>query len=259
LLAQQETLAFVIQDGQPQKICLAFFQNSLTLSPFSAGPMIEGEKVKVTPVLLRMPEPVAQRSWSKYDSGITLALFGVTLGADGWILGAAFGLLTGAAQAQPQPAGIGWDILVVFLCALGVPLAGVFLWRFYLSGRRLSRFFVIETLLGSSFVFGTCAIVWMHARGVLALAVAGSAETGQPGDAIWIALSRHLPPELTYAAPLIILALMAAAWWPPCRKRLFGADAHLQQGTPEGERPWHLPPLPCLFPGRHAPPDRPNS
>jgi len=31
LLAQQETLALVIQDGQPQKICLAFFQNSLML------------------------------------------------------------------------------------------------------------------------------------------------------------------------------------------------------------------------------------
>jgi len=31
LLAQQETLAVVIEDGQPQRICLAFFQNSLTL------------------------------------------------------------------------------------------------------------------------------------------------------------------------------------------------------------------------------------
>jgi hypothetical protein len=203
------------------------------------------------------PEPMAHRPWSKYDSGITVALFGATLGAAGWILGAAFGLLTGA--AQPRPAGIGWDILVAFSCAAGVGLVGVWLWCMYLSGRRLSRLFVIGTLLGSSFVFGTFALVWMHVRGVLALAVLGSADTGQPGDAIWIALSRRLPPELAYAAPLILLALMAAAWWPPSRKRLLGTNAHLQRGTPEGERPWHLLPPAVLFPTRRPTPDQPNS
>ena len=81
---------------------------------------------------------------SRSDLVIALALFGGTLGAAGWILGAAFELRA----APAQPAGIGLDILVALLCAFGVMLTGVVVWLLYLSGRRLSGFFVIETLRG---------------------------------------------------------------------------------------------------------------
>jgi hypothetical protein len=164
---------------------------------------------------------MAKHSWSKYDTLFTLVLFGGTVGAAGWILGVALEL----AAAPVQPAGLLLDIVVVLLCAVGVVLTGVFVWGLYLSGRRLSGFFMMESLLGSSLVFGIVAVAWMHARGVLALAVAGRGEHGQPGNEIWEAIGRHAPPELAYAAPLIILGMMAAIWWPPFRKRMFGAYA----------------------------------
>jgi hypothetical protein len=187
---------------------------------------------------------MAKLSWSNYDTWMTLALFGGTVGAAGWILGAALEL----AAAPVQPAGILLDIVVVLLCAVGVMLTGVFIGGLYLSGRRLSGFFMIESLLGTSLVFGIVAVGWMHARGVLALAVAGHGGHGQPGNEIWEAIGRHAPPELAYAAPLILLGMMTAIWWPPLRKRMFGASTHIQRGTPEGERPWHLPILPGLSP-----------
>ena len=118
---------------------------------------------------------------------------------------------------------------------------------------------MIEALLGPSLVFGTLAILWMHARGVLALAVGGRAESGQPGNQVWEAIGRHAPQEIAYAVPLIILGIMAAIWWPPVRKRMFGVYTHIQRGTPEGERPWHLPLLPSLFPFFGSRPDQPNS
>jgi len=180
---------------------------------------------------------MAKHSLSRYDWGITLGLAGGTIGAAGWIFGAALELM----EAPGQPAGIFLDILVVLLCAVGVMLTGVFVWRLYLSGRRLSGFFVIETLLGASLVFGTLAILWMHARGVLALAVGGRAESGQPGNEVWETIGRHVPPEIVYAVPLIILGMMAAILWPPFRRRLFGVYTHVQRGTPEGERPGQLP------------------
>ena len=170
---------------------------------------------------------MAKQSWSKYDTGITLALFGATVGAAGWILGAALE----PTAAPVQPAGMLLDIDVVLLCAAGVMLTGVFIWRLYLSGRRLSGFFVIESLLGTSLVFGTIAVGWMYARGVLALAVAGHGGHGQPGNEIWEAIGRHTPQELAYAAPLIILGMMAAIWWPPFRRRMFGAYTHIQRGA----------------------------
>ncbi len=190
---------------------------------------------------------MAKLYWSRYDTGMTLALFGATVGAAGWILGAALELTA----APVQPAGILLDIVVVLLCAVGVMLTGVFIWGLYLSGRRLSGFFMIESLLGTS---------WMHARGVLALAVAGHGgplQHGQPGNEIWEALGRHAPQELAYAAPLIILGMMAAIWWPPIWKRMFGAYTHIQRGTPEGERPWHLPILHDLSPVPRISSDQP--
>jgi hypothetical protein len=176
---------------------------------------------------------MAKLSRSNNDTWMTLALFGGTVGAAGWILGAALELTA----APVQPAGILLDIVVVLLCAVGVMLTGVFIWGLYLSGRRLCGFFMIESLLGTSLVFGIVAVGWMHARGVLALAVAGHGGHGQPGNEIWEAIGRHAPQELAYAVPLILLGLMAAIWWPPFRKRIFGANAHIQRGTPEGERP----------------------
>jgi hypothetical protein len=175
---------------------------------------------------------MAKDSRSRYGLGINLGLFGGTLGAAGWILGAAFELMA----APAQPAGILLDILVVLSCAIGVMLTGVFVWCLYLSRRRLSGFFVIETLLGASLVFGMLAIVWMHARGVLALAIGGHTESGQPGNEVWETIARHVPQEIVYTVPLIILGVMAAIWWTPLRRSLFGVHTHIQRGTPEGER-----------------------
>jgi len=183
---------------------------------------------------------MAKHSWSKYDWGLTVALAGGTFGAAGWIFGAAYELdaarsgvstaamrwvwIFGAAsELNPAPAesvGI-LDVLVVFSCAVGVVLTGVFLWCVYLSGRRLSVFVVGQTLLGASFLFGTVAIWWMHTRGVLALAV----------DA-----NGNYPQEIAYAAPLIILGMMAAMWCPPFRR--WFDHTPVQRGTPEGERWW---------------------
>jgi hypothetical protein len=168
---------------------------------------------------------MAKHFWSKFDTGMTLALFGGTVGAAGWIYGAALELTA----APVQPAGMLLDIVVVFLCAVGVMLTGVFIWGLYLSGRRLSGLFMMESLLGSSLVFGIVAVGWMHARGVLALAVAGHGGHGQSGNEIWEAIGRHAPQELAYAAPLIILGMMVAIWWAPFRKRMFGACTHIQR------------------------------
>ncbi len=94
---------------------------------------------------------------SKYDWGITLGLAGGTIGAAGWIFGAAIEL-----AADPSDSVGTLDILVVLLGAMGVMLTGFLLWCLYLSRRKISVFFVIEALLGASLVFGTLAILWMQ-------------------------------------------------------------------------------------------------
>src|SRR5262249_2451836 len=112
---------------------------------------------------------MAKYSWSKCDTLITLGLCGGAVGAAGWIFGVANELLS----APAPPAGIHLDILMVCLGAVGVLMVGVFVWCLYLSGCRLRVAFIIETLLGASLVFGTLALMWVHARGVLPLAVRG--------------------------------------------------------------------------------------
>jgi hypothetical protein len=179
---------------------------------------------------------MAKYSWSKRDTLMTLGLFGGAVGAAGWILGVANELL----WAPAPPAGIILDMLMVCLGAVGVLMMGVFVWCLYLSGRRLRVAFIIETLLVASLVFGTLALVWIHARGVLPVAVKGYGGSGQPGNGVWEAIGRDLPPELAYAAPLLILGFMALIWWPRSRKRLVGSYAHVQRGTPEVEQPGQL-------------------
>src|SRR5262245_43871438 len=179
---------------------------------------------------------MAKHSWSKRDTLNTLSLFGGAVGAAGWILGVANELLS----VPVPPAGIGLDILVVCLCAVGVLMMGVFVWCLYLSGRRLQVALIIETLLGASLVFGTLALMWIHARGVLPLAVRGYGGSGQPGNEVWEEIGRDLPPEFAYVAPLLILGLMALIWWPRSRKRLLGSCAHIQRGTPDGEQTGQL-------------------
>jgi hypothetical protein len=179
---------------------------------------------------------MAKYCWSKRDTLFTLGLFGGAVGAAGWILGVANELLA----APAPPAGILLDILMVCLGAVGVLMMGVFLWCLYLSGRRLRVAFMIEALLGASLVFGTLALMWIHARGVLTLAVRGFAGSGQPGNEVWEAIGRDLPPEFAYAAPLLILVLMALTWWPCSRARLLGSYAHIQRGTPDAEQTGQL-------------------
>lgn len=158
------------------------------------------------------------------------------MGAAGWI----FGVANELRCAPAPPAGILLDVLVVCLAAVGVLLMGVFLWCLYLSGRRLRVAFIIEALLGASLVFGTLALMWVHARGVLPLAVRGFGGSGQPGNEVWEAIGRDLPPEFAYAAPLLILGLMALIWWPRSRVRLLGFSANIQRGTPDAEQTGEL-------------------
>ena len=143
-------------------------------------------------------EPMATRSWSKCDTIITLGLLGGTIGAAGWIIGAVLELIA----APLQPAGILLDIAVVFLCAVGVLLTGLFIWSSYLSGSRLSCFVIIETLLGASFAFGVVAIAWMQEREVLIFALGSHFQSGQPGNEVWEAIGRHVVPEVAWAAPV---------------------------------------------------------
>ena len=124
------------------------------------------------------------------------------------------------------------DILVVLLCASCVVLTGFVVWCLYLSGRRLNSVVVCEALLGASLAFGTLAIVWLHTRGVLALALGGRAEIGQPGNEIWVAIGHHIPQKLAYAAPLILMGMMVGIGWLPLRSRLFAGHSHIQRGTP---------------------------
>jgi hypothetical protein len=174
---------------------------------------------------------VAKSLWSQRDTIIALGIFGGSLGAAGWIFGAASELM--AAPAQPN--GIGADIFVVVLCAVGVLLTGTVIWCQYLSGRRLSVFFMVETLLGASLMFGTAALFWIHARGLLPLVVQGHSGSGQPGNEIWEAIGRHVPPEMAYLAPLIILAIMLVLWWNPIRRRLIGSHAQFQRSASDSE------------------------
>jgi hypothetical protein len=155
---------------------------------------------------------MATHSWSRYDWGITACLAGGTVGAAGWILGAAEALT-------------GVDAIVVLLAACGVLLTGLAVWCLYLAGRRMSLFFIVQCLLGSSLVFGMFAIVWMHVRGVLAIAL----------DA-----NQRYPAVLGYAAPLVLFVFLAATWWPATRKWVFGKPTFVQRGTPEGQRPGQL-------------------
>lgn len=174
---------------------------------------------------------MAQQLWSKDDTKVTIRLLGGAVGAAGWIFGMALELMSAAAE---QPAKIGVDIFVVLLCAVGVLVTAVVIWGLHLFGRRLSLLFVLETLLGASLVFGTVAIVWIDARGLLPLVMAGRSGMGQPGNEIWEAIGLHVHPKILYAAPLILLGMMAAIWCPACRRRSF--TGRMQRGTPERER-----------------------
>lgn len=151
------------------------------------------------------------------------------MGSAGWIIGIGVGLL----KAPDTPADILLDVVVVFLLASGVLLTGVIIWCLYLSGRRLRVLFVVEALLAASLVFGTIALVWVHARGVLPLAVTGDATGGQP----WESLARTLPPELAYAAPGLIGSLMVFLWWFSHRKQSLGAHAALHRDAAGSQPP----------------------
>jgi len=170
---------------------------------------------------------MANRLWSKSDTFTTVAFFGGTVGAAGWIFGMVLELLA----APPQPVDTGEDIFVVLLCAGAVLVTGVFVWSLYLIGRRLSHLFVTEALLGASLVFGTLALVWIDARGLLPVVMAGRSGLGQPGNEIWEEIGRHVPSQLAYAVPLILLGMMAAIWCFPVTRRW--CPSHFQRWMPD--------------------------
>lgn len=161
---------------------------------------------------------------SKYDLKITAGLVGGTVGAAGWILGAAEALVYAPAGSVGMA-----DVLVVLGCGLGVVLTGGVVWWLYLCRRRLNSFIVCEVLLGASAVFGTLAVAWMQIRGVLGFALGPEAGLGQPGNEIWVALGRRVPQELAYAVPLLLAGMMAALSWPPLRGLLIAGRTHVQR------------------------------
>ena len=126
----------------------------------------------------------------------SLGFVGGTVGAAGWILGAAQELASG---------GHATDATLVLLCAAGVLLTGGMMWSLWLAGNRLDLFVLVETLLGSSLVFGILSLWIMHARGVFAFAVDSSGVYSE-----WFA----------YAAPVFVFALMAVLCYPGIRRWL---------------------------------------
>ena len=137
-----------------------------------------------------------QNIWCNKRIWVSVGLIGATFGAAGWILGASTGLAI---------AGYGTDAVLVFSCAVGVLLSGVIIWSFWLAGRGLNAFVLMEALLGASLASGLLALWIMRVRGVVAFAV-------DPAG-------RH-PEELAYVAPIALLAIMAILWLAPIRKRL---------------------------------------
>jgi hypothetical protein len=113
------------------------------------------------------------------DWRVWSALIGGTAGAAGWIYGALDNLLAAPAGSVQVP-----DLLVVLLCFTAVLSTGVVLLRVYASGRAMTNLFAIRVLLGASLLFGTVALLWLHARGVLAFALQGYADRYQPGGEI---------------------------------------------------------------------------
>jgi|GEM_PF-3332403 len=176
--------------------------------------------------------------WSNEDMRTTIRLFGATVGAAGWIAGIAGGLL----RAPASRPGLVLDTAVVCLSAAGVLLTGTFIWWLWFSGHKLSVLLVTETLLGASFLFGTGALVFIDARGSLPLAVQGSAKSGQPGGEIVETIGSHIPPEIAYVAPFLILSLMTLVWWPTCGQRMIGRHTKFKRRVScdqsQRERAW---------------------
>jgi hypothetical protein len=161
---------------------------------------------------------------------MTVALFGGAVGAAGWIFGMVLEL---NAATSPRPAEIGDDIFVVLLCASAVLLTGTVVWCLYLVDCKLSHMLVTQSLLGASLVFGTIALLWIDVRGLLPIVTAGRSGMGQPGNEIWEALGRDLPPRFVYIVPLVLLGMMAANWRLPVARRWL--SGHFQRGATDGK------------------------
>lgn len=170
---------------------------------------------------------MAEHSRTVSDMHAALGLSGGSLGAAGWILGAAIEIQM--APGLPQATTL--DLFVVVLCASGVLLTGAIIWCLYLSGRRLSVVAITNTLLGASIGFGTLAIVWIDVRGLLPQAVRGFGGRGQPGNEIWESLGRHVSPQMVYAVPVLILLVMGFINWPPIGRHLLRGPTHLERGS----------------------------
>jgi hypothetical protein len=128
-------------------------------------------------------------------------MLGATGGAAGWIIGA---------QQNLVAAGRSADAAVVLWCAVAVFMIGGILWLLWLAGCRFNMLLIVNLLLGASIIFGALALWIMHARGVLALAIDPSG---------------RYPEWLAWAAPVILLVMMAATWCPPTRRWLMGSGS----------------------------------
>ena len=140
-----------------------------------------------------------------------MIILGATAGAGGWIYGASENLASAGCAAEADQ---------VLLCAGGVWLSGGIVWLLWLASRRLSLLFVMDVLLGASFVFGVLALWIMHSHGVLVLAVHPSGKYPQ-----WLA----------WAVPVLIFGVLAGTWYPPIRRRLLRTK--LERNDPGEPRP----------------------
>lgn len=165
--------------------------------------------------------------WSVKDIYHSVGLLGGTFGVAGWIVGILQELV-----ASGGPADVGDDVKFVVGCVAGVGLTGFAIWCLYLLGCRLRTVLVIEALLAASLVFGTIALVWIDARGLLPAVTAGRSGMGQPGNEIWEALGRKIPPRFVYVTPLMIAAMMAGIWIPPIRRTRWFSST-IQRGEAE--------------------------
>ncbi|MEM7454182.1 MAG: hypothetical protein AAF456_07480 [Planctomycetota bacterium] len=121
---------------------------------------------------------------------------GGTLGAMGWILGAALNLLF---------EGYFFDAAFTVLCSLGVAFGGLWAFRQKQAGKVVNMWVLVVGLLTGSMIFGLCAFLWLHQRGTLEPIIDPEGK---------------YPLFLNFLAPALIGVAILVTMIPPVRKWL---------------------------------------